>query len=42
MTTYSRFTMFKLNTEILRLYGKLMDDGELPREVQAPLRKRQS
>ena len=39
MTTYSRFTMFKLNTDILRLYGKLMDDEELPQEVLAALRK---
>lgn len=42
MTTYSRFTMFKLNTDILRLYGKLMDDDELPQEVQAALRKHPS
>jgi len=42
MTTYSRFTMFKLNTDILRLYGKLMDDEELPQEVLAALRKHQS
>lgn len=39
MTTYSRFTMFKLNTDILRLYGTLMHDEELPQEVQAALRK---
>lgn len=42
ISTYSRFTMFKLNTDILRLYGKLMDDGELPQEVQAALRKHPS
>lgn len=42
MTSYSRFTIFKLNTDILRLYGKLMDDEELPKEVQAALRKRSS
>jgi hypothetical protein len=42
ITTYSRFTMFKLNTDILRLYGSLMDDNELPPEVQAALRKQPS
>lgn len=42
MTTYSRFTMFKLNTDILRLYGTLIHDDELPQEVQAALRKHQS
>lgn len=42
MTTYSRFTIFKLNTDILRLYGKLMGDEELPKEVQAALRKHSS
>ena len=42
MTTYSRFTMFKLNTDILRLYGKMMQDEELPQEVQAALRKHPS
>jgi len=39
MTTYSRLTMFKLNTDILRLYGSLMSDDELPSEVQAVLMK---
>jgi len=38
MTSVYRFTMFKLNTEILRLYGRLMDDAELPAEVQMALR----
>ena len=42
MTSYSRFTMFKLNTDILRLYGKMMQDEELPQEVQAALRKHPS
>jgi len=42
ITTYSRFTMFKLNTDILRLYGSLMDDNELPPEVQTALRKQPS
>lgn len=30
--------MFKLNNEILKLYGRLMDDSELPAEVQTALR----
>jgi hypothetical protein len=34
--------MFKLNTDILRLYGSLMDDNELPPEVKAALRKQPS
>jgi hypothetical protein len=38
MTSLYGFTMFKLNSEILRLYGKLMDDTELPADVQTALR----
>lgn len=39
MTTYSRLTMYKLNSDILRLYGSMMSDDELPPEVQAALLK---
>lgn len=39
LTNYSRFTIFKLNEEILRLYGTLLHDEELPQEVQAALHK---
>lgn len=42
MTPYARFTMFKLNAHILWLYGKLMADEELPKEVQSALRKHSS
>ena len=38
MTSVYGFTMFKLNSEILRLYGRLMDDTELPADVQTALR----
>jgi len=34
MTGVYGFTMFKLNSEILKLYGRLMDDTELPADVQ--------
>jgi peptidoglycan hydrolase-like protein with peptidoglycan-binding domain len=35
-----RFTMFKLNADILKLYGKVLQETELPPEVQTSLRKR--
>ena len=38
VTSVYGFTMFKLNSEILRLYGRLMDDTELPADVQTALR----
>ena len=41
LTTYTslpRFTMVRLNREILDLYASSMDNSELPKEVQAPLR----
>jgi hypothetical protein len=38
MTAFYGFTMFKLNNDILKLYGRLMDDSELPAEVQTALR----
>lgn len=34
-----RFTMFKLNADILKLYGKVLQETELPQEVQASIRK---
>lgn len=37
MTSVYGFTMFKLNSEILRLYGSLMDDTELPADLQTAL-----
>jgi hypothetical protein len=37
MTSVYGFTMFKLNSEILRLYGRLMGDTELPADVQTAL-----
>ena len=41
-TKVGRFTMFKLNADILKLYGKVLQESELPPEVQASLRKRRS
>ena len=41
MTSFHGFTMFKLNNDILKLYGRLMDDSELPAEVQTALRNQQ-
>lgn len=37
-TSLQRFTMVRLNKDILDSYGKMMDDNELPKEVQASLR----
>ena len=37
-----RFAMFKLNADILNLYGKVLQESELPPEVQASLRKRRA
>ena len=34
------FTMYKLAKDVLGLYGKMLDDDELPPEVQAALRSR--
>jgi hypothetical protein len=42
MTKVGRFTMFKLNADILKLYGKVLQETELPPEVQTSLRKRRS
>lgn len=36
MTTYSRFTMYKLNSDILRLYGSMMQDEECHRKCRLP------
>jgi peptidoglycan hydrolase-like protein with peptidoglycan-binding domain len=41
-TKVGRFTMFKLNSDILKLFGKVLQETELPPEVQASLRKRRS
>ena len=38
MTKVYGFTMFKLNKDILALYGKMMDDSELPPETQSALK----
>ena len=43
LTIYTRvsgFTMYKLAKDIVALYGKMLDDEELPPEVQAGLRVR--
>jgi hypothetical protein len=43
LTIYTRvtgFTMYKLAKDILALYGKMLDDEELPAEVQTALRVR--
>ena len=37
-TSLPKFTMVRLNKDILELYGSMMDDDELPKEVQAALR----
>jgi hypothetical protein len=39
-TRVSGFTMYKLAKDIVALYGKMLDDEELPPEVQAGLRVR--
>jgi hypothetical protein len=38
MTKVYAFTMYKLSKDILALYGKMIEDHELPTEVQASLR----
>ena len=38
MTKVTQFTMFKLNNDILQLYGTMMSDEDLPQEVQVALR----
>ena len=40
VTKVGRFTMFKLNADILKLFGKVIQDAELPPLVQASLRTR--
>ena len=43
LTIYTRvsgFTMYKLAKDIVAFYGKMLDDEELPPEVQAGLRVR--
>jgi len=37
-TSIPKFTMVRLNKDIVDLYGSMMDDQELPKEVQAALR----
>jgi hypothetical protein len=39
MSNVTSLTMFKLNKDILKLYGKMMDDAELPPEVQVAVRE---
>jgi peptidoglycan hydrolase-like protein with peptidoglycan-binding domain len=38
-TSVMGFTMFRLNSDILELYGKMMDDMEMPPQVQAAIRE---
>ena len=37
-TSLPKFTMVRLNKDVLDLYGSMMDDGDMPKEVQAALR----
>ena len=37
-TSVPKFTMVRLNKDILDLYGSMMDDDDFPKEVQAALR----
>jgi peptidoglycan hydrolase-like protein with peptidoglycan-binding domain len=37
-TSLPKFTMVRLNKDILDLYGSMMDDADFPKEVQAALR----
>lgn len=39
-TSVTRFTMYKLAKDILNLYGTMLKDEELPREVQVALNSR--
>ena len=36
-TSLPRFTMVRLNQHIVDMHGSMMDDSELPKEVQASL-----
>jgi hypothetical protein len=37
-TSLPKFTMVRLNKDVLDLYGSMMNDDDLPKEVQAALR----
>jgi hypothetical protein len=40
MTKVTSFTMFKINRDILTLYGKLMNEEDMPKELKDTIRAR--
>jgi len=42
LSKVGRMTMFKLNADVLTLFGRVIQDGELPPLVQASIRRRRT